>query len=447
MPQRLSRRQVLTSGAVAGGLVLTGGLGQAGASDGTNADYEIWAFDQGTGIGYIYAPDGDGSFEQIDEIDMNELDEITPGNDHVHGDDEDDHDDHDEDDHEDHEEADAGTIVPHMVDFSSDYEYAAVACMMAEQTAIFRTEDRELVAALDTGPGTHFAGFSPDDSFLQVDVIETGTIVRIDADLENERFEIADELVVAEDPAFEQCAHHFNDALPICHQYTDNGYSYHTLGPGVDDAGVVIVDTESFEIAELFWPEQVRANCGTMAHPTESKFYLTAGAPSNHEPTGGVGEWYVFDTETHRPIDNDGNVVEGNDFTHEEVARDSGGIDGHALWFPEGDEELWVLNRETDDGVIADPSADENVEEVEEYGPAQDIMWSSPDGEYMFVTLRGPEPLSGDPHAAEGETPGFSVLDTETRDLIEIIEPDEGNELSDFHGIGVRAIEGEHSGY
>ncbi|MEM4782304.1 MAG: hypothetical protein QXG03_12205, partial [Halalkalicoccus sp.] len=163
-------------------------------SDDRDATYEVWAFDQGLDTGHIYVPDGDGSFEEIDRIDFHELDDVTPGGDHAHDDEEEDHDGEDE----------ADAVVPHMVHFSSDYEYAAVACVAAGQSLIFRAEDRELVSAIDTGVSTHFAGFMPDDSAIQVDVIEEGAIKRIDADLENEEFELTEELVIAEDPTFEE---------------------------------------------------------------------------------------------------------------------------------------------------------------------------------------------------------------------------------------------------
>ena len=187
----------------------------------------------------------------------------------------------------------------------------------------------------------------------------------------------------------------------------------------------------------VYSKEQLRTNCGTIAHPDEEKFYLTAGAPSNREPEG-VGEWYVLDAESHLPLDPDsGETVE--EFETLDVARDLDGYDTHGFWFVEndGELELWLLNRETDDGVVIDPETDEVIDEIDDYGPAPDIMWSSPDDEYMFVTLRGPEPVSGDPHAAEGETPGVSVLDVETREIVTTLEPDADNPDSDFHGIGV----------
>jgi len=187
----------------------------------------------------------------------------------------------------------------------------------------------------------------------------------------------------------------------------------------------------------VYSKDQLRSNCGTMAHPNGEKFYLTAGAPSNRDPEG-VGEWYVLDTDSHQPIDAEsGEPVD--DFETLDVARDLEGYDTHGFWFVENDgqRELWLLNRETDDGVVIDPETDEVIDEIEDYGPAPDIMWSSPDDEYMFVTLRGPNPQSGDPHAAEGETPGVSVLDIESREIVTTLAPDADNDESDFHGIGV----------
>ena len=59
----------------------------------------------------------------------------------------------------------------------------------------------------------------------------------------------------------------------------------------------------------------------------------------------------------------------------------------------------------------------------------------------MFVTLRGPEPVSGDPHAATGVNPGFSVLDVDSREILDVVQPDPENSESDFHGIGVRPVD------
>lgn len=439
MGERTTRRRFVHASALAGGIAIAGCLAGAdehengdeddGADDDhdeaedsqgeATTDYEIWALDQGADKGYIYAPDDPGadhpSFERVDEIDFQSLEGVTPNED--------------------------GAVTPHMIAFSSDNEYAAVATTGAGQALVFRAEDRELVASCPTGPGTHFLGFTPDDEYLLADVIHDAKITRVDADLGDEEFGIDADLHVADADAVREREDEFEFADghlgPICHDSTGTGYTYHTLGPSIDNAGVVVLDWDAFEIAEAIPPTEVRANCGTIAHPSEDKVYLTAGAPSNHEPTGGVGEWYVMDANEHRPIDPDtGEVVEG-EYTHEDVSRDSRGYDAHGFWGTPDEEELWLVNRETDDGVIIDPSTDEVIDEFETV-EAPDIMWGSPDGRFMFFSLRGPEPVSGDPHASTGETPGFSVREVESRELVEVIQPDEDNPESDFHAIGVR---------
>jgi len=376
--------------------------------------YEIWGLDQGTDIIYIYEPvEGDEDadepeFEVVEEIDLHETEGVIEADDYV----------------------------PHMADFSSDYEYAAIACTAGSQTLIFDVEERELVEALDTGPSSHFAGFTPDDEQILVDVIGDGAIQQITVDLDNEEFELGENIEILETAAVEDHDDDFESANPICHDHAGD-YSYHTLGPGVDDSGLVVLnwaelgdlgDDDPDSAVELVYSvDQLRTNCGTISHPNDDpeKFYLTAGAPSNRDPDG-VGEWYVLDTDTHRPIDPEtGEAVADDDFETLDVARDLDGYDTHGFWFVEndGERELWLLNRETDDGVVIDPETDEVIDEIDDYGPAPDIMWSSPDDEYMFVTLRGPNPQSGDPHAAEGDTPGISVLDVESREIVTTLTP------------------------
>ncbi|THE64228.1 cell surface protein [Salinadaptatus halalkaliphilus] len=378
--------------------------------------YEIWALDQGLDNIHLYEPgDGDGEFDHTGTIDVNE----------VTGEDDD--------------------LVPHMIDYTSDYEYAVVACTAGARTLVFRTEDHELVADIGTGAGSHFAGISPDEEYIHVDVIGEAKIVRVDADFDDETFDIVDDIDMRENDAIVDAG--IDTGSPICHQYAEDGRSLHTIGPSYYDGALVIVDHDDFSVDQAYSGEELPTNCGTMPHPDEEKFYLTAGLPSDpDEDIEGVGDYYVYDTAE------DEILVDG---------ESTEGIDAHGFWFTPDGEELWVLNRETNDGVVLDPDDDTVIEEIDTYGPDQsddsderdapDIMWSSPDGEYMFVTLRGPAPQSGDPHAATGVTPGFSVLDTDSREIETVVEPDpienydqddiDAEEVPDFHGIGVRPID------
>ncbi|WP_114577586.1 YncE family protein [Saliphagus sp. LR7] len=418
MWERVTRRMLLAGGVAAGGLGIAGCLGEgsdggatagAGGSDGGGEDdatYEIWALDRGTDTGYVYEPGGEeGTFEEVESIDF---------------------------------AADDGG-GPHTIAFTADYEYAAVACTAGARTLFVRTEDRRVVGSVETGPGSRFAAFTPDEEYVVVDVAGAGAIKRIAADLEAEEFGIDGEIVLTDSETIREHAGDFSDSSPVCHQHTGAGHSYHALGPDYRDGGLVVVDHADFSVTEVFHGEVdgVPTNSGTMPHYEESKFYLTAGRPSDSEGSEeGVGDYYVFDTEGHEPIE--------SGFTE--------GIDAHDLRFTPDGEELWVLNRETGDGIVLDPGTDEAIAEVADYGPAPDVMWSSPDGEYVFVSLRGPEQAPGDSHPATGETPGFNAIDAESREIVATVEPDpiadygadeiENEDVAtpDFHGIGVRPI-------
>ncbi len=431
-----TRRRFLVGGATVSAVALAGCTG--GSDDDTEDEdenggeepenYEVWALDQGQDNIHVYEPADEDEFDEAESIDLNELEGVP----------------------------DEG-VVPHMIDFSSDYEYAAIACTAGARTLVFRTEDKELVGNIETGPRTHMASFSPGDEYIHVDVIgdpdeEYGWIIRLEADFEDYEFEEVDRLDFSENEAIDEAG--VWPARPICHQFAADGRSLHTLGPAHGDGGVVIIDHDDFEVDRAYTQEEAPINCGTMPHYADEKFYLTGGRPTDPDGEEGIGEYYVYDTAE------DEFIVEG---------EDSGGIDAHGFWFTPDGEELWLLNRETNDGLILDPDDDSVVEEIDEYGPATgdepetsdapDIMWSSPDGEYMFVTLRGPAPLSGGAHAATGVNPGFAVMDIETRERVDVVEPDpienyddedieaardeedDAPRIPDFHGIGVRPVD------
>ena len=43
--------------------------------------------------------------------------------------------------------------------------------------------------------------------------------------------------------------------------------------------------------------------------------------------------------------------------------------------------------------------------------PTVDLAGEAPDGKYFYLSMRGPLPLSGDPHASTGSTPGLMVAE------------------------------------
>jgi hypothetical protein len=246
---------------VVAGLAVMAGLATAAIAD--EVRYEIWAADQGTHILHIY----DQDLEEVAQIDLGEH----------------------------------GVRVPHMIDFTSDYRYAFTANVASGNVAVIRAEDREVVAVIDTGPRTHMAGVRAGDRVVVADIIGSpddyrdGKLVEIDMDLEEERFTIGRELIIAEDPLFQEKEAQFQDVSAICHYDTaDGGHSFVTLGPALANGGLLVVNNETFTLERAWGPDEIQANCGTMLSPDGSVMIVNGGGEE-------VGVWHAFDTETFEP--------------------------------------------------------------------------------------------------------------------------------------------------
>jgi hypothetical protein len=373
-----------TLGGHAGALTL--GLAIAAATTAVSAsdEYEIWAIDQGTNQVHIYNP----ALEEVGRIDL----------------------------------AAEGVRTAHMVDFTADHAYALIASPGSGDVTVIRSADRAIVARLATGPRTHMATLSPDDSRAIVAVIGAkdvpgdGKLVEILIDTANESFKLGRTLVLAEDPLVQEKAERFSETQPICQEFTANGrQAYVTLGPELREGGVAVLDLDSFQLVAAYAPDEVQASCGTV-RTGDGRHMLVNGGSAD------IGVFYVFDTSTHKVV-------------HQ---ADSRGKDAHGVWPTPDGSEIWMVNRVTSNAVIIDPETFEITAEMDFVGKTPDIIAMSSDGR-AYISLRGPEPMTM-PHVAVGETPGFAVVDVAARQLIEVVQPARGDPKSDFHGIGVRVL-------
>jgi hypothetical protein len=78
--------------------------------------------------------------------------------------------------------------------------------------------------------------------------------------------------------------------------------------------------------------------------------------------------------------------------------------------------------------------------------PTPDLLAVSPNGSHMFMSLRGPVPLTADPHVSTGSTPGVGVLKVRQggrSGVFESVAPvsnidASGVERADVHAMSVR---------
>lgn len=426
MSKYVSRRQFV------GATVGAGVAGLAGCLTTTGEGYEMWALDQGTDTIYVYEAHSEPNEEAVE---FDQVGDVDLGDEPIEVD---------------------GQFAPHTIRFNATYTYAVVTCPGANRILVYRAGDRELLTAVETGPGTHFATFTPESDDILVDVFEDQRILRISTDFTERLFEIEEEIAIAD--AIESVSANSN---PLYHTHVEENRSLHTLGPDADDGGVVALDHDDFSLEAVGLGEDLPANGTVLPDPNANQAYLTAGESTANGDNGaeGVGEYYVLDTET-------------DDIVTQASTR---GIDPSGAWFAPDGEELWILNRETNGGVVVDPETDEVISEISEVGPATgnsaaerdapENCWFSPDGRFVFATLAGPVAPVSDSHTGTGATPGVAVLDAETTERLEVLQPDplseysdsdienararragdlsedvEAPRLPDFHGLGVRPV-------
>jgi DNA-binding beta-propeller fold protein YncE len=395
------RRRLLTILAVVA--VAAIGLG-LWSRDGAIA-HEVWSLDQGTDRIHIY----NDAHDQVAVIDVSPaalravLPDFAP---------------------------ESGRTVPHMIDFDSRHRYAFVAATAGGATIVIDTTERAVVAVLRTGPGTHMAAVTPDDAAVWVAVIGARQLVEIplDLDVSTPSFTIGRTIDV--EPLLAGTGFDFPSSSPVCHDYDAAGRAWVTLGPGMTQGGLFVFDPIEAAVVHAFDPSEIRANCGIGFTADGKRAISNWSGEFGADIEDGEGEWYVFDTTTFALV----------------TSASSGGVDAHGVRISADGREFWQVNRGTSDGQRIDARTFEVIGTIDA-GATPDILEFSPDGRFVYVTQRGPNPLSGDPHVSRGTVPGLLVLDGTTGAAIVRLDPPtatdaQGAVLNDVHGVGVRPTTG-----
>jgi hypothetical protein len=130
---------------------------------------------------------------------------------------------------------------------------------------------------------------------------------------------------------------------------------------------------------------------------------------------------------------------------------DQGDRDAHGMFATRRGRYLWALDRRQNKAEVIDLASLKRVGTVDltspdTVDPSPDISDVSPSGRIAFTALRGPNPLSGDPHASTGSTPGLGVIQLDRggrtgtlRSIVRVSNRDAaGVERADPHGLQVR---------
>jgi DNA-binding beta-propeller fold protein YncE len=351
------------------------------------ADYEIWALDQGLNqITILKGSDLKGNREVLDLVPL-------------------------------------GGKAPHFILFNSDYTHAIVAYVGSGHLSIIRASDRKAVFHEKLGTHTHVGVPTPDGSRIVVANQNDEKITEVLTDYKNDRYTIGRVLDLKADPKLAD-DEAFPDRRPVCSMTTQDGSKLYAsiMGGGLAIIGISPDPSRPLQVTRAF-PRYVVANngCGTLPSLDGSKMYVNTGTLNS-------SNFYVFDTKTD-------SLIKALDTTHY-------GKDSHGLVLMADGMYLWMFNRKSNSAVIFETATDEIVETLEFVGESPDIPVLSPDGERVYITLRGSKPVTGGPEVA-GRATGIAVIKLKKGGrqgrLAETI-PLGDDPKADLHGMAIRPL-------
>jgi DNA-binding beta-propeller fold protein YncE len=272
---------------------------------------------------------------------------------------------------------------------------------------VIDTETYVPVTTIATGASAHAAVPSPDGSRIWVANINEHHLTEILFDSAAGTWTVSRKI-----PSY--------GMRPICLWFTADGSAVYVTNGGTPavTGTLTVIDTESGALITQV-DDFGREACGTVLSQDGTRMYANTGFHEANESEQNDNV-FVFDTRDHSVI----------------MQTQLEGQDAHGLQETSDGSEVWVVGRASASVEILDASTFERLATIEEVGDRPDLGAFSPDGRFFFTSQRGAA-VTGVAHAVSGETPGFAVIDVETRQIIELIAVD-----GDVHGLAVRSLSG-----
>ena len=349
----------------------------------------------------------------------------------------------------------AAPVRPHMIVFNKANTHAALTFVATGHVVFYNAVSRAPLACLRMAPGAggarqaHAGWPTEDDQYLLVANQNGKRFERVRTDYATNTFtyapadavDLANGLTPNGLPR--QAPGLRPDAAPICpFVASNNGPAFVSLRGG----GMFMVDWAATPMAIVgeYDAATVPANgCGFI----EAKGWVFAdggGGTANNLDGFAV---YRFPM-TGYVAANPPNVPELQMLYEDQESHDR---DAHGPAVTKDARYTWIFDRGANVAEVFDSASGERVNTVDlvspfSADPTVDLIGESPDRTFFFGSLRGPTPLSGDPHSSTGSTPGLLVMklksggrDMEVRGLVPISNVDAtGIERADAHGIRVR---------
>jgi hypothetical protein len=350
----------------------------------------------------------------------------------------------------------ANPVRPHMIAMNASQTHAVISFVASGHVLFVDAATRAPIDCLRTSVGStgqrqvHFAIPAPDETYVAVANQNGKLFERIDTDFATNTFVLDPlngiDLALCSTPNGLPCQDPIlrPDNAPICPVIESTSrFSFVTLRGG----GLFVVDSKAspMTIVAEYDQNTVHAN-GCLGAQVGAKMYLDSG--------GGTAT-NLFEADLYRfPVTgfspaNPPNIPAPAVVLSEHVE----GADSHGATLTKHQRYLWVADRGRNFLWVVDTVTDIVVNRINLVGPAStdptpDLMVTAPNGSHVFVSLRGPNPLSADPHVSTGSTPGvgvIKVLGGGLNGVLEAVAPasnvdESGVQRADVHALVLRRM-------
>jgi DNA-binding beta-propeller fold protein YncE len=334
-----------------------------------------------------------------------------------------------------------GAVRPHMLMFSPTRSHAILAYVGSGHVQFIDSESRSEVGCIDVGLQAHAAFPAPNGEYVVVANQNGKQLHWIATDYDANEFTLTGTLDLA---AFEGAGR--PDNAPICPIVDSTStLTFVTLRGG----GLLVVDTSdaAMEVVGRYDNVTVHPNgCGGIE--AAGKMYITSGGGIAANPV--ESDLYAFPLTGYSAANPENVPAPVHVFS-----RDGQGfVDTHGGTLTKHGRYLWLGDRADNSVTVVDTMTDAIVNEIELAGsessdPAPDLLGISPSGNRVFMSLRGPRPLTGNAPAvnnAVGNTPGVGVVRVEEggrggtfQAIARISRVVDGVERADPHAVAVRS--------
>jgi len=323
---------------------------------------------------------------------------------------------------------------PHMLFFNKNQDHAIIS-FLSGHVLFMDAATKKPDACLSMGKNVHAAWPTPDQKMAIAANIAEKKFIRIWTDYAAHKFSFDPEKDVVNLVAFEWGER--PDTSPICPiTESSSRYAFVTLRGG----GLLVFDvtaTPMKAVAMLDNNQIHPAGCGGVQ--VGDTMYINSGggwpvAPLSYDV-------YALDISG-LPAKVSAKLVSQRD----DKFADSHGMIGVGRY-------VWSADRAGNNVEIIDTLSNFSVGSIDlvteaNQDPAPDLMDIAPDGQYVFIGLRGPNPLTGYDkvaHNAKGTIPGVGVIHVDAGGKVGhykgqavITNKKDDKETADTHGLAVR---------